>query len=344
MTKTIIVITTIISLIICLVNGSLLINNNDKNDNVIGGSTIPSTCGTPNFTRLATFIDSLVSSYDYCEGTEWAVSDFGKNYIESATANISQETASTIKLWVMLAVMEDIQNGLYTFDSPIFCSGSNMTVDGCLSLMIGISDNCATYDLTVLTKMSHVNQLFAKLGMNNSQFHHWCFSTCPGYVSPCQNDDGSSASNSLSSHDVVLGLTQLYKYQILPVNFTAQAYKYLLTAHGWHPMLGLYVPAPVAHKQGWLPADEGFYPFTENDEATVFTECGEYAASVMITRNWTNSNEDATALELGAEIGRYIYCTFVPFGYSTDGTPCSTTLSQPLPGPGCSSSNSSSSK
>ncbi|EGG17462.1 beta-lactamase-type transpeptidase fold containing protein [Cavenderia fasciculata] len=294
-------------------------------------------CTTPNITRLHQYIDATVASYGYCEGTEWAFSDFiTEPFIESYNANNSQQTASTIKLWVLIAVLQDVQNGLYSLDTVIECSGQNLTINGCLALMIGISDNCATFDMTKQTTLTHVNEVFASLGMTNSQFHEWCFTTCPGYTSPCPNNDGTGLDNVLSSHDVVHGLQLLHSFEALPENYTYQAYKYLLTAHGWTPMLGLLVPAPVAHKQGWLPADEGFIPFTENDEAIVFSECGDYAASVMITRNWTNPQEDNYALALGAQIGRLAYCTMVPFGYANDGIACEQTWSQPLPSPtGC---------
>ncbi|EFA84775.1 beta-lactamase-type transpeptidase fold containing protein [Heterostelium album PN500] len=316
---------------------------NSKSINIVSGESVGRNqyittnpnCTTPNITRLYQFIDSTVASYDYCEGTEWAFSNFD-TAIYSENSDNGQQTASTIKLWIMMAVLQDINNGLYNLNTVIQCSGQTITIDACLELMIGISDNCATYDMAKQTTLNHVNQLFKQLGMVNSGFHEWCFTTCPGYTSPCPNDDGTGIENTLTSHDVITGLTQLHNFQALGMNATYQAYKYLLTAHGWTPMLGRFVPTPVAHKQGWLPADDGYQPFTENDEAIVFTECGDYAASVMITRNWTNPQEDTNALNLGAQIGRLAYCTMVPFGTANDGTLCSETWSQPLPSPtGC---------
>ncbi|EGC32115.1 hypothetical protein DICPUDRAFT_155952 [Dictyostelium purpureum] len=295
----------------------------------------PALCGTPNSQQLEQYINGLVGSYGYCNGTEWAVTDFKTFNIQSSNSQNPQQTASTIKLWVLLSVFKDIEAGLYTLDKQIECSTGLITVEQCIALMIGVSDNCATYSLTALTKLSSVNALFKTLGMDDSQFHEWCFTTCLGYSSPCPNNDGTGDNNVLSSHDVIHGLTLLHEGQILNETFTALTYKFLLTAHGWQPMLGYYVPAPVAHKQGWLPANEGFNPFTENDEATVFSECGDYAASVMITRDWSNPQEDTIALQLGATIGKYIYCTMVPFGYTNDGAPCSITLSQQIPSPAC---------
>ncbi|GAM24597.1 hypothetical protein SAMD00019534_077720, partial [Acytostelium subglobosum LB1] len=293
-------------------------------------------CTPPDLERLSLYINNTVASYGYCEGTEWAFSNFSTSNptgIQSETSTISMQTASTIKLWILMAVLQDINYGLYTLDSVVeYCSGeSNATVNDCLELMIGISDNCATYTMAAKTGLPHVNKLFAQLGMKDSGFHEWCFTDCPGYTSPCPNDDGTNLDNVLSSHDVILGLTQLHNFSAIGQNATYQAYKYLLTAHGWQPMIGYYIPSPVAHKQGWLPADEGFQPFTENDEAIVFSECGDFAASVMITRNWTQPTEDNVALALGAEIGRLAYCTMVPFGVANDGVPCSTTWSTPPP-------------
>eukprot|EP01132_Coremiostelium_polycephalum_P002732 gene2732-3391_t len=288
-------------------------------------------------------LNGLVSSYNFCEGTEWSISSLITNpfqQISSSNADIGQETASTIKLWVLLSVLNDVNNGLYSLDDVIECSGQNITVDECCGLMIGISDNCATYDLTKLTSISSVNNLFQKIGMKNSAFHHWCFDTCPGYTSPCPstNTDGSDASNTLTSNDVVLGLQKFYNLEILPAMYTTRAIAYLLTAHGWTPMIGYYLPVPVAHKQGWLPAADGYEPFTENDEAIIFSQCGPIASSVMITRNWTNQNEDtdSTALTLGAQIGLYTYCTFVPW-YSNTNISCPDLFSKPPISTGCTS-------
>ncbi|KYQ89177.1 hypothetical protein DLAC_11810 [Tieghemostelium lacteum] len=292
-------------------------------------------CSEVNYTRINNYVNSLVYSYDYCEGTEWALTDFSNNKISSQTANDPQQTASTIKLWILISVFQDIENGLYTLDTIIPCSTGNITIFECMSLMIGISDNCATYSLTAQTTLSHVNQVFSQLGMPDSHFSEWCFPGCLGYENPCPNTDGTGDNNVLASNDVVHGLSQLISYQILQPNHTAMAIKLLLTAHGWEPMIGKYIPSPVAHKQGWLPADEGFQPFTENDEAIVFTECGTFGLSIMITRNWTNPQEDAIALQLGANIAKYIYCSFVPFGYANDGTYCSTLISTPIIGDQC---------
>jgi beta-lactamase class A len=199
--------------------------------------------------------------------------------------------------------------------------------------MIGISDNCATYDNIVLTTLKHVNQVMQSLGMKNSALHHWCMSTCPGYISPCPNDDGSAADNALTARDVITALTSLYTNNALSPAYTKQAYQYLLTAHGWTPMLSMYPPVPVAHKQGWLPADLGFNPLTENDEAIVFA-CSPFGTVVLIQQNWTNTDDDQTALALGAQIGRLAYCTIDTEGVATDGQPCSATWAT-QPGPGC---------
>ncbi|KAM9991685.1 hypothetical protein ACTFIZ_005085 [Dictyostelium cf. discoideum] len=328
-------------LLLCIIN--FVIGENNLSPSSSSSSTTPSECGNPNYQKLESYINGLVGSYGYCNGTEWGVTDFKSFSILSENSQNSQQTASTIKLWVLLSVFKDIEAGLYTLEKQIECSTGLITVEQCIALMIGVSDNCATYSLTALTKIESVNSLFSELGMNDSQFIEWCFSTCAGYSDPCPNVSGGSGNNVLSSHDVIHGLTLLHQGSILNQTMTEMTYKYLLTAHGWQPMIGYYVPAPVAHKSGWLPADEGFDPFTENDEAIVFSECGDYGASIMITRDWSNPQEDTIALELGALIGKYIYCTMVPFGNTNDGASCSYILSQPIPTPSCPSSSSSSS-
>eukprot|EP01113_Clastostelium_recurvatum_P012091 TRINITY_DN1622_c1_g1_i12.p1 TRINITY_DN1622_c1_g1~~TRINITY_DN1622_c1_g1_i12.p1 ORF type:complete len:328 (+),score=41.20 TRINITY_DN1622_c1_g1_i12:145-1128(+) len=287
----------------------------------------------PDFPRLKTYIESAVHAAGYCQWLQWGVTDFHNNTILSSNADVPFESASSIKLWVMISVLQDVEAGKYKLTDTLLCSGETRTVDACLSLMISISDNCATYDNVLQTSITSVNRVMKALGMKNSALHHWCFTDCPGYVTPCKTTDGSSADNALTARDVITGLTALYQNEALSPAMTKQAYAYLVTAHGWTPMLARFPPVQVAHKQGWLPASMGFQPLTENDEAIIFA-CAPVGVVVLIQQRWTNSGADTPALNVGAQIGRLSYCTMDTNGTSTDGQKCSATWAT-KPGQGC---------
>eukprot|EP01111_Echinosteliopsis_oligospora_P019532 TRINITY_DN9495_c0_g1_i2.p1 TRINITY_DN9495_c0_g1~~TRINITY_DN9495_c0_g1_i2.p1 ORF type:complete len:354 (-),score=42.99 TRINITY_DN9495_c0_g1_i2:87-1148(-) len=265
-------------------------------------------CPTPpDFPRMTKYIDGIIAQAGYCGAMQWAFNDFNGNIFSSSNADTGFESASSIKLWVMLSVLKDVQEGTYSLSEPMQCVGKNSTVNDCLELMISVSDNCATYDNIKKTSLVSVNNLLSKLNMKSSALHHWCQTSCPDYSSPCPNDDGTGLNNVLAASDIVNGLESLISFDILNANLTKQAIDYLLTATGWTQMIGRYPPVPVAHKQGWLPAADGFQPLTENDEAIVYA-CVPYSLAILSQKTWNNTDEDLVALNLGAEISRFVVC------------------------------------
>lgn len=240
-----------------------------------------------------------------------------------------------MKLFVLISVLDDVANGRYQLTATLPCSGAVRTVDTCIQKMVNVSDNCATYSLVRQTGFVKFNSmLHGVLNMSTaSTLHHWCPSSCPDYESPCPEDDGTDLDNSLATHDILHAFQLIHSNTILPAKYTQLAYRYLEHAGGWPQMLRRFVPVPIAHKQGWLPATEGFNPLTENDVGIGFA-CADYGAAVLTRRKWTDKSEDDVALALGAEIGRLAYCTFQTDGVCTDGVRCSDVWAQP-PHKGC---------
>eukprot|EP00698_Gefionella_okellyi_P021165 TRINITY_DN6784_c0_g1_i3.p1 TRINITY_DN6784_c0_g1~~TRINITY_DN6784_c0_g1_i3.p1 ORF type:complete len:320 (-),score=37.52 TRINITY_DN6784_c0_g1_i3:119-1078(-) len=304
---------------------------------VLEASPCPS---APDYKRLSTYADGVVAHAGLCDQMSWSVGDLGENRAESPLATRGFESASSIKLWVLISVLDDISHGLYNFQTQLDCSDGFYTIDHCIQLMINISDNCATYALVTQTTLVKLNTMMhTTLNMSGCTLHHWCPSYCKYYKTPCPNTDGhADLDNTLTTHDVLTGLSLLHQFKVLSQLYTYKAYSYLEDAAGWYPMIARFVPADVkvAHKQGWLPATDGFNPLTENDTGIVFA-CADYGVAVLTEVTWnatTQATEDQVALDAGAEISRLAYCTFQSDGICRDGVKCSDVWSQP-PLPGC---------
>lgn len=73
--------------------------------------------------------------------------------------------ASIVKLFTLLEVMRQVQEGQLALEDMISIKGQDTTVSGALDLMIGLNDNASTNALTARVGYDRVNLLPEELGM-----------------------------------------------------------------------------------------------------------------------------------------------------------------------------------
>jgi D-alanyl-D-alanine carboxypeptidase len=140
-----------------------------------------------------------------------AVMDTSNNYIQDYRGDaVPLSLASVVKIFTALAILDDINNGLYTIDSPssrpsyTYADGAyGSTVRENLIQMLGPSSNNAANILTAKAGgLNAVTNKIKKYGINNTQV------TC--YIS-IQTINSSTCSNKNTStmKDLVLGMNAI---------------------------------------------------------------------------------------------------------------------------------------
>lgn len=199
--------------------------------------------------------------------------------------------ASVIKVFTMLAVLRDVEQGLYPLEE----------VQDDLNLMMFYSDNEANARLTNLVGLARVNALMQELGMTASVYSLW-----PGV----EETYGSASENYITARDVAQALLALYQGRAFAdPAMTRLALEQMRPAGEQDQLIiSRYLPedAVVAHKTGFIPPDEQ-YPSVLHDVGIVFPPRGDPYVIVLLTEE--NADHGA-AYDLGAELSRLAYETF----------------------------------
>ncbi len=199
--------------------------------------------------------------------------------------------ASVIKVFTMLTVLRDVEEGLYSLDD----------VWEDLHLLMGYSDNEANARLTNLVGLAHINELMRSLGLENSSYNLW-----PGVPETY----GDATENYVTAHDLARALLALYRGDVFRDERTRDLALSLMS-----PLLEVdqlilvrYLPegVRVAHKTGVIPPDD-HYPSVLHDVGIVFPPQGEPYVVVFLSQG----NADHTAAyDLGAELSLLAYQAF----------------------------------
>ncbi len=199
--------------------------------------------------------------------------------------------ASVIKLFTMMAVLRDVEDGLYPLAD----------VQDDLDLLMFYSDNEANARLTNRVGLWRVNELMQSLGLTDSIYSLW-----PGV----DEVYGEGSENYITARDVARALLALYRGEVFRDPGTTE-----LALAEMRPALEQdqliiprYLPdgARVAHKTGVIPPDEQ-YPSVLHDVGIVFPPQGEPYVVVFLSQE---NADHAAAYDLGAELSLLAYRAF----------------------------------
>lgn len=172
--------------------------------------------------------------------------------------------ASTIKIFVVMVVAQDIDAGRYP----------ESDVSDLVRATMGLSDNAATRELLALAGggnvgngVRRVNDLMAGLGATQS-----VMTGPPGYPEGYTSDDD----NYLAADDLNLMLGKLYRGEALSPSATAYVLSSMALPEDWqNQSLGAPLPASEQffHKPGWLDDawnDAGIVVFDHRGEKSAY--------------------------------------------------------------------------
>ncbi len=209
---------------------------------------------------LETQLHHLISSYS--GGGEVSLSYRPlRGKVIGINADIPRWSASTIKIPVMMGVMEEIRKGHLSLDDKLVIDhrfpleeydqvtrasyGTPIDIKYLLILMIHKSDNEATNMLADLVGLDRINDLMQNYGATRTMMAHLLTSGVPR-ITTSWNPDGS---NLTTANDLTLLLKQIYSRKD-KIHLIMQT---LLETHG-SGILGMLIPSPkiVGYKEGFI--------------------------------------------------------------------------------------------
>jgi len=199
--------------------------------------------------------------------------------------------ASVIKLFTMMAVLQDVEQGLYTLEE----------VREDLDLLMLYSDNAANARLTHRAGLGRINQLMQALGLTGSVYSRW---------PEVEEVYGGAGENYITAGDVAAALLALYRGQVFADPRTTELAVAEMQPALEHDQLILvrYLPpgVRVAHKTGTIAPDEE-YPSVLHDVGIVFPLAGNPYVVVFLSQG---NADHAAAYDLGAKLSLLAYQAF----------------------------------
>jgi len=226
-----------------------------------------------------------------------AVTDLQTDQTISVNGSRQQEAASTIKIYVAMAVAQDIESGSLNKDD----------VDGLVDAMMGQSDNEATYELItmigggdVVAGVMRANDLMQQLGATQSVM-----------VSPPDHpeiDLGIAWENLITAVDTNLVLAKLYHGKALSPWATSYVLQSMTLPEDWQTAsVGGPLPASTTfyHKPGWLGDPDGAW----NDAGIVTFQRNGQTLAYAITY-LGSMTEESLAYDHGYDVSQLVWNYF----------------------------------
>ena len=214
-------------------------------------------------------------------------------------------SASTIKVAIMLAVLDAVQKGELTLDQEIFVpeeyilddssvfeyGAQSMSIDSLVKWMVILSDNTATNTLIRLMGMERINDYCVSIGLKNTR------------VERVMLDFAAverGLNNYTSAQDQCDMFLHIYHKRILNAQLCEYAMDVLL-GQRWKDDLMRYIPdnVKVAHKTGSLDN-------LDHDSALFFLDGIRYYLGVFV---WDAPSNNYAQRIIG-RIGKHVYDEF----------------------------------
>lgn len=279
-----------------------------------------------NASDLQKKIETMTATYD------GHVALYAKNLTTGETVALDPEkpvqTASVIKLALMLQAFEQIRDGKLKLSQPVTLTKANqvagsgilaqldpgltLTLKDTITLMITLSDNTATNMLIDVVGLRPTNEMVARMGLKNTYFYKKVFvpTTEPMPADQKQFGLGKTTAEEMaklleSIYRCDLGDRELCTDMIATMRkqqYRAMIPRYLVAPDSSDPL------SPIADKIGMLDA-------VRNDVALVYTARGPVILSIFTYDNpdksWTPENR---AEILIGRLAQTIVSTWSPEG------------------------------
>jgi beta-lactamase class A len=250
-------------------------------------------------------IDALAASYD------GHVALYAKNLKTGETASLDSsrpvQTASVIKLALMLQAFEQIHSGKLKLSAPVVLTKANqvggsgilglldpgltLSLRDTITLMMTLSDNTATNMTIDVVGLPPTNEMLARMGLKNTYFYKKVYVPAEG---PMPADQKQFGLGKTTAEEIVKVMESIYRCDLGDRELCVQMIT-IMRNQQYRAMLPRYLVSPdnseslspIADKIGALDA-------VRNDVALVYTQRGPIIISIFTYDNadksWTPEN------------------------------------------------------
>jgi beta-lactamase class A len=237
---------------------------------------------------------------------------YAKNLTTGESVSLDAErpvqTASVIKLSLMLQAFEQVKSGKLKLSAPVVLTKDNqvggsgilnlmdpgltLTLKDAITLMMTVSDNTATNMVIDAVGLRPTNEMLARMGLKNTYFYKKVFKPVEGPVPPDQKQFGLGKTTAKEMAEL---MESIYRCNLGDRSLCLQMITIMRNQQD-HDMLPRYLTtsdsseelSPIADKVGAL--DD-----VRNDVALVYTKRGPIAISIFTYNNadksWTPENK-----------------------------------------------------
>jgi beta-lactamase class A len=246
-----------------------------------------------------------------------SVALYAKNLATGESVSLDAErpvqTASVIKLSLMLQAFEQVKSGKLTLSAPVVLTKDNqvggsgilnlmdpgltLTLNDAVTLMMTLSDNTATNMVIDVVGLRPTNEMLARMGLKNTYFYKKVFKPADGPMPPDQKQFGLGKT---TAKEMAQLMESIYRCDLGDRSLCLQMITMMRNQQD-HDMLPRYLTtsdssedlSPIADKVGAL--DD-----VRNDVALVYTKRGPIIISIFTYNNadksWTPDNKAETLI------------------------------------------------
>ncbi|MGA7669839.1 MAG: serine hydrolase [Nitrolancea sp.] len=259
-------------------------------------SSISADAPPATFDGLRSELNDLLSSWNGNYAV--SVTDVQTGQTISINGDVEEPAASTIKIFVALAIAQQIDAGAIELDD----------VDDQMRLMMAVSDNEAAYELIellgngdIVAGTAYINTVAQALGATGT-----ILDSPPDHP---EIDLGVAADNLLTSNDLNMVLTKLYRGEILSPDGTDYVLELMNLPEDWqNGSVGGPLPdgATFYHKPGWL--DDPYN--TWNDAGIVVVKRNGESLAYAISYLSSFSDSEGQSYDNGYAVSQAVWDYF----------------------------------
>lgn len=282
-----------------------------------------------NASDLQKKLEALADSYD------GHVALYAKNLTTGETISLDSarpvQTASVIKLALMLQAFEQVHSGKLKLSEPVVLTKENqvpgsgilalmdpgltLTLKDTITLMMTLSDNTATNMVIDVVGLHPTNEMLAEMGLKNTYFYKKVYKDAEGPMPPDQKQFGLGKT---TAEEMAHLIENIYRCQLGDRDLCLQMIT-IMRNQQYRAMLPRYLERPDTSETLSAIADKiGALDAVRNDVALVYTERGPIIISIFtfdnVDKSWTPENR---AEILIGRLAQLVVNTWSPEGLAT---------------------------
>jgi beta-lactamase class A len=252
----------------------------------------------------------------------------------SVDANRPVQTASVIKLPLMVQAFEQVKAGKLKLSDPLILTKDNqvggsgilqfmdpglkLTLRDTLTLMMTLSDNTATNMIIDAVGLGPTNAMLARMGLKNTYFYKKVFKPAEG---PMPADQKKFGLGKTTAEEMARAMESMYRCDLADRALCLQMIT-IMRSQQYRDMLPRYLQTSDSSEELSPIADKiGALDDVRNDVALVYTKHGPFIISIFTYDNedksWTPEN---TAEIMIGRLARMIVDAWSPDGLASQVT------------------------